>query len=113
MSTSISKLFKSSRPYIKPECEHNIITYKYNGQCDSLYYAYIQSPMCDAIVEKLPTWLAPNLITMASFSCIIIPHLIMVALYGNATEGPLPSWFCVFLGMCFFGYNTLDNCDGK
>ena len=51
MSTLISKVFKSSRPYIKPEYEHNILSWKYNSQCDSLWYAYVQSPMCDAIVN--------------------------------------------------------------
>ena len=113
MSTLISKLFQSSRPYIKPEYEHNILSWKYKGQTDSLWYAHVQSPMCDFLTEQLPTWLAPNLITLASFSFIVFPHLLMVALYGNETDGPLPSWFCVFLGICFFMYNTLDNIDGK
>ena len=69
--------------------------------------------MCDEIVKWFPMWLAPNLITLAGFAFIVLPHLLMIALYGNETEGPLPGWFCVFLGICFFLYNTLDNIDGK
>ena len=114
MTSIVRNLFKSSRPYIKPEFEHNIRNWKYNAQSDSMYYAHIQSPLCDWIVDRfIPIWVAPNLITLAGFSCIIIPHLLMVALYGNETEGPIDGWFCVFVGVAFFAYNVLDNCDGK
>ena len=95
MSTFISKLFQSSRPYIKPEYECNVLSWKYQSQQDSLWYEYIQRPMCDEIVKYLPLWLAPNLITLTSFAFIVLPHLLLVALYGNETEGPCPSWFCV------------------
>ena len=37
----------------------------------------------------------------------------MIALYGNETEGPIDGWFCVLVGIAFFFYNVMDNCDGK
>lgn len=37
----------------------------------------------------------------------------MFALYGTSVEGPVDSWFCVFMAINFLIYNTLDNCDGK
>ena len=113
MLSVLSNMFKSSRPYIKPEHEHNIVNWRYNGQCDSLYYAKVQSPMCDAIVKRIPIWLAPNLITLAGFAFVLLPHLVSVIVYGNGTEGPIDGWFAVFTGLCFFAYNTLDNIDGK
>jgi len=61
----------------------------------------------------VPTWLAPNLITLAGFAFILLPHLVSVIAYGNETEGPVDGWFCVLTGVSFFVYNTLDNIDGK
>ena len=70
--------------------------------------------MCDAILERfVPLWVAPNVITLAGFSFILLPHLISLIVYGNGIEGPLDGWFCVFTGICCFMYNTLDNIDGK
>ena len=57
--------------------------------------------------------MAPNLITLLGFVFVLLPHALMVALYGNDLEGPIDGWFCVFMGLCGFCYNTLDNCDGK
>ena len=70
--------------------------------------------MCDAILEKcVPLWLAPNLITLAGFSFILLPHLLTLVIYDNELEGRIDGWYCVFTGVCFFMYNTLDNIDGK
>jgi len=113
MSKIINYLTKSNRPYIKPELEQNVIHHKHCAQVDSLYYQYVQSPMCDWIVSKLPMWLAPNLITLIGFAFNIIPHLIIIALYGNAMEGPIDNWVALMLGISYFIYTTFDNCDGK
>ena len=69
--------------------------------------------MCDWIVERLPMWLAPNIITLASFAFNIVPYLIMIAIYGNDMDGPIDNWVSVMLGISYFIYTTLDNCDGK
>ena len=69
--------------------------------------------MCDEIVKKFPMWLAPNIITLIGFSFNVLPHFIMIALYGNKMEGHVDGWVCVMLGVAYFIYTTLDNCDGK
>ena len=69
--------------------------------------------MCDWIVTKLPMWLAPNIITLTGFSFNVIPHFMMIYMYGNEMDGPVDRWVCVLLGLSFFIYTTLDNCDGK
>lgn len=71
------------------------------------------SPMCDYFVSFLPTWLAPNLITISGFMLLVFAHVLMVFLYGTSNEGPIDSWFCVLAGVSFFTYCTLDNMDGK
>ena len=100
-------------PYIKPEKEHNIIHHKHVCEVESLYYAYVQSPLCDWLVERFPMWLPPNVITLLSFSFNVVPLFIMIALYGNTMEGPIPSWCAVMVGVSYFMFTTLDNCDGK
>lgn len=80
---------------------------------DSLYYAYVQSPLCDYLVSKLPMWLAPNIITLCSFAFNVIPHFIIIGLYGNDMEGYCPNWVAFMLGVSYFMYTTLDNMDGK
>ena len=69
--------------------------------------------MCDKIVERLPLWLPPNVITLLSFAFNILPHILIIALYGNEMEGPIDRWVCVMIGISYFLYSTLDNCDGK
>ena len=69
--------------------------------------------MCDAIVKKFPMWLPPNVITLMGFSFNVFPHLLMIAIYGNHMEGYVDSWVCVMLGISYFMFTTLDNCDGK
>ena len=69
--------------------------------------------MCDLIVKQFPTWLAPNVITLAGFCFVLLPHLVSVILYGQGIEGTVDGWFCVFGGVCFFINCTLDNIDGK
>ena len=98
---------------MKPESESNVVNYKYNSQCDSLYYQYVQSPLCDEIVKKFPMWLPPNVITLLGFAFVVLPHLILIALYGNKMDGPIDGWVCVMVGISYFIYITLDNCDGK
>jgi len=104
---------RSNKPYVKPELEDNVRNYKYKGSCDSLYYIYIQSPLCDWLVDKLPLWLAPNLITLIGFGFNLATYILMVYLYGFTTEGPIDGWFVVWSGLSYMIYTTLDNMDGK
>ena len=58
-------------------------------------------------------WLAPNILTLISFSFNVIPHILIILLYDNEMEGPIDCWVGVMLGISYFMYSTLDNCDGK
>ena len=115
MNTFLCKLdpFQSNRPYIKEKYHEKIVNFRPKSSCDSPYYTYVQSPLCDKIVERLPTWLAPNFITVWGFcwnlSCLFLTFLY----YGNTTEGPYEPWLAVYCGVAYFIYTTADNCDGK
>jgi ethanolaminephosphotransferase len=98
---------------VKPGCEKNILTHKYSAQNDSIYYYYMQGPMCDVIVSYLPWTLAPNVITVTGEICVIVAACLMGTLYGWDLEGEVPSWLCYLAGFLYFMNQTLDNCDGK
>jgi len=42
--------FQSNRPYIKEKYYEKIVNHRPKSSCDSPYYEYIQSPLCDWIV---------------------------------------------------------------
>ena len=52
-------------------------------------------------------------LTLMSFSFNVIPHLIIIAVYGNEMEGPIDRWASIMCGIAYFIYTTLDNMDGK
>lgn len=45
-------------PYIKEEWVENIKSYKYKGADNSIVYNYFASPLCNFLVEKIPTNIA-------------------------------------------------------
>ena len=105
--------FHSNRPYIKEKYYEKIINHRPKSSCDSLYYAYVQSPLCDAIVDRLPAWLAPNFITVWGFSWNCACLILTLAFYGNSTDGYYSPHLAVFCAISYFIYTTADNCDGK
>ncbi len=44
--------------YIKEELKHNIKNYKYKSHDASILYNYVTSPMCDKIVNYIPSYVA-------------------------------------------------------
>lgn len=47
------------KPYVQEEeWKENIRKYKYKGTDNSIFYVYVVSPLCNYLVELLPTWLA-------------------------------------------------------
>jgi len=87
---------------VKPGCEKNILSHKYSAQNDSLYYYYIQSPMCDKIVSYLPWMLAPNVITITGELAVMFAAVLMGCLYGWDLEGEMSSWMCYLAGFLYF-----------
>jgi ethanolaminephosphotransferase len=120
MTTSVEKStnnynwFESNKPYVKPEQEKNILLHSYKGGSDSMYYTYVQSPVCDYLVTFLPVNLAPNVITVLGISCVFASIVMLHCLYGFDFDGPsLDSWFCYIAGLLYFSNTVLDNMDGK
>lgn len=72
------------------------------------------SPLGDFQVKYcVPEWLAPNVITLMGFLCVLIPHFYIWYSYPGELQGEIPSWLCVTTGVLHLLYMNLDNLDGK
>ena len=56
-----------SSNYIEDQYITKLINYKYSGGDNSILYRYVINPFCNKFVTYLPTWLAPNVITVSGF----------------------------------------------
>lgn len=70
------------------------------------------NPFWLALVEYLPRWLAPNLVTFSGF----IPMAVSFAISWNQSPDfatPMPRWLAVYAGVSLWFYQTFDAMDGK
>ncbi|KAM3141098.1 hypothetical protein pb186bvf_006703 [Paramecium bursaria] len=79
----------------------NIRQFKYNGQCDSILYEHVLSPFAQSIVNRLPLWLAPNLITLIGFLFVLV-GLLLSLYYNLQFDQALPNWLCYYIGFSIF-----------
>jgi ethanolaminephosphotransferase len=77
----------------------------------SLIYKYLVSPFCAFCVQFLPSWIAPNLLTLLGLVCNIISFFLAV-IYLPDNPNP-PRWVYLACAFLIFSYMILDNCDGK
>jgi ethanolaminephosphotransferase len=92
----------------------NLLKYKYFGSDHSLLYKHIYSPMSQFLVDKvIPTWLAPNVITLIGFAATLLPHIILWIAYPESFAGNVPAWMCYMAALGQFLYIIFDNADGK
>lgn len=80
-----------------------LVEYKYHGRDDSILYEHVISPGCDYLTNHvIPSWLAPNTITVAGFLFNLVPHLyVMIGDYFGVEHGP-----CIYFvhGVCILLY---------
>ena len=98
--------------YISAHGRKHLPGYKYSGSDNSLMYIYFCSPLAEKLVSYMPPWLAPNVITLLGLALSLAGYA-LVCLYAPTFSNPCPSWVWMVLAVCTFGYQTLDNIDGK
>ncbi|GMF39622.1 unnamed protein product [Phytophthora fragariaefolia] len=98
--------------YVSQEGSEKLLTYEYHGADNSLVYKHVLTPMNNFLVELLPLWLAPNLITLIGLLLVGGTHTLFVFLCP-LLEGDAPWWAMVAAAVALFSYQTLDNLDGK
>jgi ethanolaminephosphotransferase len=103
-------------PYLPEDAEARLKKYVYHGEDRSLMYKYFWRPLCAAAVERLPRWLAPNVITVTALLLVIVSHLLFAFYMPNLTVDPalpdVPGWIFVYAAVSMFLYQFLDNLDG-
>ena len=66
----------------------------------------------NACVEFLPLWLAPNMVTLLGFFCIL-SNVALLVIYEPTMDGTDPSWLYYSFALGLWAYSTMDNIDGK
>lgn len=98
--------------YISPKGLEAVKKYQYVGVDKSLLANYIMQPFWRYLVNFLPLWMAPNVVTLLGFICIIFSYVV-TALYNPDLTASVPSWVFVINAFCMFFYQTMDALDGK
>ncbi|KAL4641442.1 cholinephosphotransferase 1-like isoform X1 [Arapaima gigas] len=95
-----------SAPQLKRLQEH-----KYSASGSSLL-----EPPCQVywnwLVRQIPTWVAPNTLTLTGLLVNIVTTVILVYFCPSATE-EAPAWVFVLSALGLFIYQSLDAIDGK
>ena len=98
---------------IPQEILSNMNNFKYKSTDDSIMYNKCMSPCLNVLVNYLPRWLAPNLITIVSLCFNIFAAIISYYDGGFDFSGQLKPLTCIIIGIFQLIYLLLDNIDGK
>ena len=91
----------------------NMKNFKYKSTDDSLLYNKCMSPCLNKVVNYIPTFIAPNLITLISLCFNILASIISYNDGGFDFEYKLKPNTCIIIGSFQLLYQLLDNIDGK
>ena len=87
--------------------------FAYHGSDASLLYKYVLSPLAAFLVELLPRWVAPNLITLVGLGVPLSATLIYAHQCPAMDCRAAPRWPHLYCAVAILVYQTLDNMDGK
>lgn len=87
--------------------------YKYAGGDLGLLYRYFYNPVACWLVEWVPRWVAPNVLTFLGWMCTVVPCVYLFGWEGSDFSSPTPPWFSYMSGVCYLVYRVLDEMDGK
>lgn len=111
--------------HIPPSLLPNIATYKYSGVDKSILSNYLMCYYWTFLVELLPMWVAPNVVTLTGFVISLSSTALILgfdifdrllfggSLRGDVPVGEYPSWVWMYAAAALFAYQTLDALDGK
>ncbi|KAG0438015.1 hypothetical protein DMUE_3352 [Dictyocoela muelleri] len=85
-------------------------SYKFTSIDKSIIYNSLLSKVLDKYVEYLPTWLAPNVITVFGGACIVLNTLLVILIDPNLESNRFVSLLSALLLQL---YSFADSIDGK
>lgn len=86
--------------------------HKYQTTGYTLLDTYVMNHFWEAFVKLIPLWMAPNLVTLIGFLCILSSYVLMT-FYDVTYTQQLPPAVLFYAACMNFVYQTLDACDGK
>ncbi|KAJ3353653.1 hypothetical protein HDU83_006562 [Entophlyctis luteolus] len=87
--------------------------YSYKSVDKSFIATKILNPYWwSVIIDFVPGWVAPNLITLTGFLCVLA-NVVILLYYSPDLVAPCPSWCYVSFAVGLFVYQSLDAIDGK
>jgi len=107
-------LNRAKMGYISSQGLANLGNYAYSGVDHSLLVKFVLKHYWNYLVEFLPVWLAPNVITLIGLIHIWISFATILYYCDSLScSSALPSWVYLFISYNIFAYQTADNLDGK
>jgi ethanolaminephosphotransferase len=88
------------------------LDYKYVSPTCTPLEKYILVPFWEAVVQCVPKWVAPNLLTLAGWICMVVPTILFLILDPTFSQD-LPPWLYYVTAISIFLYQTFDGIDGK
>lgn len=101
-------VWNRSGGYVSAEMRAALLRYKYDGEDRSFLYRFVLQPMNAALIQFVPLWAAPNLLTTLGLSIVAVAFA-LTTYYSPNFDQPLPSWLYYFVGFALFAYQTIDN----
>ncbi|KAL7270573.1 hypothetical protein RUND412_006707 [Rhizina undulata] len=103
---------KRSAEFLGEDQLIHLKSYRYQSVDKSLISQYILKHYWNFMVELLPRWLAPNLVTLLGFG-FILTNVICLEIFMPDLVGPGPAWLYYSFAFGLWAYSTMDNIDGK
>jgi phosphatidylglycerophosphate synthase len=121
--------------YLPEDAKSRLAHYVYRGEDHSYLYKHMWRPLCRRVVNYLPVWLAPNVITVAALVLVSLTHTLLAYYMPKLTVmgtdylareetrrtglpfaqeflPPPPAYVLVLAAVALFFYQLLDNLDG-
>lgn len=104
-----------TKQYITPEGIEHMRTFQYDGSDPSYLYKYFHSPLANFLVKYVvPSWVAPNVLTLTGFLFTLSAHAIFFYYSGGEMSSDYyPRWAHLYAAVSIFLYSVFDNLDGK
>lgn len=91
---------------------NHLKSYHYASSHSGYLDRILLNPFWNYIVEFIPLWVAPNLLTLVSFLFAVASYA-MLHWHVYKLEEEAPRWCYYVYAMCVFVYQTFDAIDGK
>ncbi|XP_064156006.1 choline/ethanolaminephosphotransferase 1-like [Anguilla rostrata] len=107
----LRKLVQLQAPPLSRHQLKRLEDHRYSSAGRSLLEPYMQD-YWEWLVSRVPTWIAPNLITIVGLATNILTTLVLIYYCPTATE-QAPLWAYLASAVGLFIYQSLDAIDGK